>query len=62
MTKPNTDLSQRAQSSRLREFVRHERESGLHPAIEALRSRPKQRSLQNRKAVEYTRIERGRLS
>lgn len=49
-------------ASRLREFTRQERESGTHPAIDALRSRPKQRGEENRKAVEYARIERGRTS
>ncbi len=44
---------------RLREFTRQERESGLHPAIEALRSRPQNRDGDNRKTSEYLRIDRG---
>lgn len=60
MTKPISDKSESRDTSRLREFTRHERESGTHPAIETLRTRPKTRGDANRRAVEYTRIERGR--
>lgn len=62
MTKPITDQPQIQRATRLREFTRQERESGTHPAIEALRTRPKMRGEENRKVVEYARIERGRLS
>lgn len=62
MTKPDVDAARQAGASRLREFLRQDRESGIHPAIEALRSRPKARREDNRKAVEYARIERGRMS
>ena len=44
---------------RLREYTRQERRSGMHPAIAALRSRPKVRGEENRKAAEFLRIERG---
>ena len=44
---------------RLREFTRQERESGLHPAIEALRTRPQTRDGDGRKTAEYLRIDRG---
>ena len=46
-------------SSRLREYIRQERESGVHPSVMALRSRPKDRSEDGRKIAEYARIERG---
>lgn len=61
MTKPIKDISPDKGTIRLREFTRQERESGTHPAVEALRSRPKVRSEENRKAVEYARIERGQV-
>ncbi len=49
-----------AGTSRLRNFLQHERESGLHPAIKALHERPNSRSEEsNRRAVEYARIARG---
>lgn len=48
------------EGSRLKNFTRHERESGLHPAIRALHSRPVSRDpAQNTRAVHYTRIQRG---
>ncbi|MDB6181268.1 hypothetical protein [Paracoccus fistulariae] len=54
------DLEQvHAGNARLREFTRQERESGVHPYIAALRSRPKDRPADGRKLSEYTRIERG---
>lgn len=62
MTKPVRDIPHEKDMIRLREFTRHERESGIHPAVVALWSRPQTRGETNRKAVEYTRIERGRLS
>lgn len=62
MNKPASDKSEPRGTTRLREFTRHERESGMHPAIEALRSRPVTRGDANRKIVEYARIERGRMS
>lgn len=62
MNKPNSDPTSRAGSSRLREFLRQDRESGTHPVIKTLRSRPKERDSENRKAVEYVRIARGRMS
>lgn len=49
-------------NARLREFTRHEREEGIHPSVEALQRRPQMRGEENRKAVEYARIERGRMS
>lgn len=62
MTKPITDKPDGKGTARLREFTRHERESGTHPAIEALRSRPQMRGEENRRFVEYARIERGQMS
>ncbi|MTD99981.1 hypothetical protein GIY56_06765 [Paracoccus sp. YIM 132242] len=62
MTKPISDKSEDKGTSRLRAFTRQDREAGTHPAIEALRTRPQTRSGENRKAVEYARIERGQTS
>ena len=62
MTKPISDKPEDRGTSRLREFTRQEREAGTHPAIEVLRTRPQTRSEENRRAMEYTRIERGRVS
>lgn len=49
-------------ATRLREYMRQEREAGQHPAITALRSRPKTRGEDNRKTSEFLRIDRGRLT
>lgn len=62
MNKPVSDKTEPLGTARLREFTRHERESGMHPAIMALRSRPATRAEENRKFVEYARIERGHMS
>lgn len=62
MTKPITDQPQTQGATRLREFTRHERESGTHPAIEILRTRPQMRGEENRRFREYARIERGQMS
>lgn len=62
MTKPITDQQQDRGTSRLRAYTRQERESGVHPAVAALRSRPQTRSEENRRAMEYARIDRGRMS
>ena len=58
MTEKTTNQSN-ASDARLREFTRQERESGIHPAIQALHARPASRSDSNRRAEEFTRIERG---
>lgn len=58
----DTDTTAEPGATRLREFARQEREAGIHPAIEALHRRPVTRGDDNRKAVEYARIERGRTS
>lgn len=62
MTKPISDRPEEKGTIRLREFARQDRESGIHPAIMALRSRPQMRGDMNRKVVEYARIERGWMS
>lgn len=59
MTKHLSDQPRSQDGARLREYTRQERESGTHPAIEALRTRPQTRGDDNRKAAEYIRIERG---
>lgn len=62
MTKPIGDKPEERGTTRLREFTRHEREAGIHPAIEILRTRPQARSEENRMFMEYARIERGQTS
>lgn len=60
MTKHISDQPREHGGARTREFIKQERESGTHPAVDALRSRPKDRDGENRRAEEFTRIERGR--
>ena len=62
MTKPISDTPKSNGTNRLREFTRQERESGTHPAIDKLRSRPQMRGEENRKAAEFFRIEREHMS
>ncbi|WP_295042501.1 hypothetical protein [uncultured Paracoccus sp.] len=62
MTTKNSDTLQNNGATRLREFMRQDREDGTHPAIEALRARPQMRAEENRKFVEYARIDRGQMS
>ena len=50
----------RSAENRLREYLRVERESGRHPAVDALHRKPRGGS--DRKVVEYTRIERGQTA
>ena len=45
---------------RMREFARHEREEGTHPAIKTLRNRPRAEGDSGRQTEEFVRIERGR--
>ncbi len=59
MTKHITDHAHRAGETRLREYTQQERHSGVHPAIETLRTRPQTRGETNRKAAEFVRIDRG---
>ena len=59
MAKHISDHPRSQSQLRLREFVRQEREAGVHPAIQALRSRPQSRDGDSRKAAEYLRIDRG---
>lgn len=60
MTKHLSDQPRSQTGARMREFARQDRESGTHPAIEALRSRPRDRDAENHTAQEFARIERGR--
>lgn len=62
MSKHVTDQPRDTGNVRLREYTRQERESGQHPAVTALHSRPKDREGENRKTAEYARIERGRTT
>lgn len=62
MTKQISEKPKGEGAPRLREFTRQEREAGTHPAIEALRSRPQMRGEENRRFLEYTRIDRGQMS
>lgn len=48
-------------AARLREFLRLDREGGMHGAIRALHARPHARAEDSRKAAEYARIARGHL-
>ena len=59
MGKHISDQPRSQDQTRLREFTRHEREAGTHPAIEALRNRPQMRDGDGRKTVEFLRIDRG---
>lgn len=60
MTDHSPSSEPEAGTSRLRNFLRQEREGGLHPAIKALHERPSTRNEDaNRRAVEYARIARG---
>ncbi|KGJ04334.1 hypothetical protein SAMN04487972_11370 [Paracoccus halophilus] len=62
MAKHISDRPRSQAHLRLREFTRHERESAVHPAVLALRNRPKLRSQDSRKAAEFLRIDRGRTA
>ncbi|MBU3031034.1 hypothetical protein [Paracoccus marinaquae] len=62
MSKHISDQPRSHGAARLREFTKKERETGLHPAVAALRSRPKTRDGDGRKTAEYVRIERGHLT
>lgn len=59
MGKHISDQTRSQGQTRLREFTRQERESGVHPAIEALRHRPQMREGDGRKTAEFLRIDRG---
>lgn len=61
MSKHIIDQPRENSGTRLREFARYERESGTHPAIEALHSRPQMRAEDNRLAAEFLRIEREQM-
>lgn len=62
MTRHIGDKPRSHGTARLREYLRQERETGLHPAIRTLISRPKAGAADGRKVREFTRIERGRLA
>lgn len=60
MTRILTDHERSNGSGRLRAYLTHDRETGVHPAIQALHRRPHTRDGDDgRKAAEYARIERG---
>ncbi|MBA4490895.1 hypothetical protein [Paracoccus sp. S1E-3] len=60
MTKTLTDHEHSTGSGRVRAYLAHDRESGVHPAIQALHRRPHSRDGDpGRKTAEYARIERG---
>ena len=59
MTRHIADHTRTSDTGRTRNFTRHERESGTHPAIAALRRRPRARDESgNRRAAEFAPIER----
>jgi hypothetical protein len=62
MKKHISDQPRSQGSTRMREFIRQEREAGIHPAIAELRTRPQTRGKDNRKTAEYLRIDRGRTA
>lgn len=62
MTRHLADQPRTRGTARAREFLKHERAMGLHAAIRSLHSQPKTRSDDNRKASEYARIARGKLT
>ena len=60
MTKTLTDHERSTGSGRMRAYLAQDRESGLHPAFQALHRRPHSRDGdEGRKTTEYARIERG---
>ena len=59
MTKHLSDQPRSQTGARMREFARQDRESGTHPAVEALRTRPRDRDDENRTTQEFVRIDRG---
>ncbi|MDO5704725.1 MAG: hypothetical protein Q4G49_06565 [Paracoccus sp. (in: a-proteobacteria)] len=62
MSRHISDQPRMANTIRLREFTRQERQAGMHPAIGSLHERPLSRDDKGRKTVEYLRIERGRTA
>lgn len=60
MSKSLIDQKRDSGNGRARNYLQQERESGLHPAIRALRNRPHSRDeVRNHRAAEFARIERG---
>lgn len=62
MAKHIIDNTHQTGPGRVEHFTRQEREQGLHPAIEALHARPKERQETDRRVAEFTRIERGKTA
>jgi hypothetical protein len=62
MSRHISDQPRNQGSTRMREFIRQERETGTHPAVTTLRTRPQERDKDSRKAAQFLRIERGRLT
>ena len=56
MSKHISDQPRSQAHLRLREFTRQERETGVHPAVESLRTRPQTRDGDSRKTSEFLRI------
>lgn len=60
MTRHIADQSHDTSAGRTRHYLLQEREQAVHPAILALRARPRDADLPaSRRATEYARIERG---
>ncbi|WP_134678602.1 hypothetical protein [Paracoccus ravus] len=60
MTRHITDKTQENGPGRLQNFTRQERESGMHPSVAVLHSRPrKETASEGRRIIEFARIERG---
>lgn len=62
MSKHISDQPRETGSGRMRAYLDHERQSGTHPSVEALRSRPHERAEDSGKTAEYMRIDRDQMS
>ncbi|MFT4012014.1 MAG: hypothetical protein QM682_01190 [Paracoccus sp. (in: a-proteobacteria)] len=57
------DKPHRTSAGRILNFIRQDRESGLHPAVAALHARPRRDEAKaDHRMQEFTRIERGRTA
>ncbi len=59
MTKHVADHEHASDGGRLQNFTQQERESSTHPAVDTLRSRPRDRDEASRRTAEFARIQRG---
>lgn len=59
MDKHIVDRPRSTGAARLKQFVQHDRESGLHPAVRALHSKAHERPEGNARMTQFLRIARG---